>query len=133
MKFSISKWFAYTLLVGLIPVLARLLVWTTAANDLFQPVVATDLIALGLVLHTSCINEIAHLPEREGEWKTLQIGLSITFIAMYGTLYTLAIIGDKVDAAISEKAVLASSFIIANISTFVSLVVLHRLSKRGRK
>lgn len=69
-KFSKSKWFAYTLLVGLIPVL---------------------------------------------------------------TSYTLAIIGDKEEGMVNENAILGSSFIIAGISTVVSIVVLHRLAKRGTR
>ena len=47
MKFSKSKWFAYTLLVGLIPVLTRLLVWFVAATNQVEPIVATDLIMFG--------------------------------------------------------------------------------------
>lgn len=129
MKFSKSKWFAYTLVVGLIPMLTRLLVWATTDGIQVEPVAAMDLIALGLVLHTSTINEISRLPARECEWKVMQTGLAILLIAIYGALYALAIIGDKVEGVIDDAAVLTSSFIIAGVSTFVSIMLLHRLTQ----
>lgn len=128
-----SKWFAYTLLIGAIPMLTRLLVWATDTSNQIEPLASVDLIALGLVLHASAINEIARLPEREREWKTLHIGLAILLTALYGALYTLALLGDNLEGTVDKAAVLSSSLITAGCSMSVSALVLHRLAKRGLK
>lgn len=133
MRFPRSKWFAYTLLIGIIPMLTRLLVWATTNNTLIEPVAAIDLIAFGLVLHASTINEVIRLPERNCEWKTLQIGLAILFVTLYGALYTLALIGDNLEGVVRTKNVLISSLVVAGISTLDSILVLDRLTKRGLK
>ncbi|WP_374580240.1 hypothetical protein [Pseudoduganella sp.] len=129
MRFPKSKWFAYTLLIGIIPMLARLLVWATTTSGHIEPIASADLIALGLVLHTSTINEIARLPERRRNWKTLHIGMAILLIAMYGALYTLALIGDNLEGIVSRSALLTSSLIVAGCSAYVSTLALSQLTK----
>lgn len=129
MRFPKSKWFAYTLLIGIIPMLTRLLVWATTTSGHIEPIASADLIALGLVLHTSTINEIARLPSRERDWKTLHIGMAILLIAMYIALYTLSLIGDNLEGIVSRSALLTSSLIVAGCSAYVSALGLNRLAK----
>ncbi|WP_141758568.1 hypothetical protein [Duganella sp. HH105] len=62
MSFSKSKWFTYTLLVGLLPISARLVVWAAAKAGRVSAITASDFITLGLVLHISVINEVEHFP-----------------------------------------------------------------------
>ena len=128
-KSSKSKWLAYTFLVGLIPVLTRLLAWVTTIPGSITPFTATDFVAFGLVLHISVINEIEHLPTKEREWKTIQNGTSLIFITLYSTLYALTIIGEKNENLIDTNVMLKSSIAFACISSLLSLSVFHRLSK----
>lgn len=82
------KWLIYTVLVGLIPILSRLIVWVVTKEgsvDLLSP---SDFVAFGLVLHISNINEIEHFSGVEREWKTSQNGISIAFIAFYSVRAT---------------------------------------------
>lgn len=95
MKFSKSRWFTYTLLVGLIPVLTRLLVWFVSTTDQIEPIAAIDLVTFGLVLTASVINEVEHLPAKEHEWESIQNGLAIASITLYGALYAMAVFGVK--------------------------------------
>lgn len=62
---SNNKWLIHTLLVGLIPVLTRLMAWAGTATGKVDPLAAADFIALGLVVHVSILNEMEHLLIRE--------------------------------------------------------------------
>ena len=129
MIFSKSKWLAYTFLVGLIPVLTRLLTWTTTTSGTVNPLAAPDFVAFGLVLHVSIINELEHLPAKERDWKTIQNGTSLIFIALYSALYAVTIIGEKSANLIDATVMLRSSIAFASVSSLLSLAVFHRLSK----
>jgi membrane-associated PAP2 superfamily phosphatase len=129
MKFSKSKWLAYTFLVGLIPVLTRFFTWVTTAAGAVSPLAAPDFVAFGLVLHISVINELEHLPAKERDWKTIQNGTSLLFITLYSALYAVTIIGEKTSNLIDANAMLKSCMIFALVSALLSLSVFHRLSK----
>lgn len=128
-RFSKSKWLAYTFLVGLIPVFTRLLTWATTTTDMVSAIAAPDLVAFGLVLHISIINELEHLPAKEREWKTVQNGTSLIFIALYSALYALTIIGERSANLIDMNVMMQSSAILTTVSTLLSLSVFHRLSR----
>lgn len=129
MRFSKSKWLAYTFLVGLIPVLTRLLAWTVTTTGRVDPLAATDLVAFGLVLHISIINEVEHLPSKEKDWKTIQNGTSLTFITLYSALFAMAIIGEKSAALIDSAVLMQSSVALAAVSSLLSFSVFHRLAR----
>jgi uncharacterized membrane protein len=133
MKFSKSKWLVYTFLVGLIPVLTRLMAWTTTTSGAVTVLAASDLVAFGLVLHVSVINELEHVSAKEKEWKTIQNGTSLIFIAMYSALYALTIVGEKNSSLIDTNVMLRSSITLAVVSSFLCLAAFHRLSKLAPK
>ena len=129
MKFSKSKWLAHTLLVGLIPILIRLLAWFTTTNGSIRALAEPDLITLGLIIHISVINELEHLTTRRQEWKTIQNGLSIVFIVLYSVLYTVTIIGERSSYLIDENALLFVSTFLVLTSAGIGLTVFHRLAR----
>lgn len=90
---------------------------------------APDFVAFGLVLHVSIINELEHLPAKERDWKTIQNGTSLIFIALYSALYAVTIIGEKSANLIDATVMLRSSIAFASVSSLLSLAVFHRLSK----
>ena len=89
-----TKWLIYTVLVGLIPILSRIFVWSVTEAGVVSLIMASDFIAFGLILHISNINEIEHLADDEKSWKTVQNGVSIAFIAFYSVLFALIMISD---------------------------------------
>lgn len=123
-----SKWLAYTFLIGLTPIFARLLVWLTSKGDSVSAVSASDLVSFGLVLHVSNINELEHLSRVDKDWKTIQNGVSIIFIALYSVLYTAILIGDKNTEIIEQDAILYSVTALSFVSTALSLSIFHRIS-----
>ena len=89
------KWLIYTVLVGLIPILARMLVWSVSRSPKMELLNTSDLVAFGLVLHISNINEIEHLNSSEHSWKTIHNGTSIVFISFYGILFAVSLISSS--------------------------------------
>jgi hypothetical protein len=120
------KWLIYTVLVGLIPIFCRLLAWGVTANGTLEGLAAPDFIAFGLVLHISNINEIEHLREVEPEWKTVQNGFSIAFIALYSVLYTLTLVAEKL---VRKDPLLYLTIVLSAVSFFMSYTVYYHLER----
>lgn len=121
-----TKWLIYTVLVGLIPILSRLIVWVVTKEgsvNLFSP---SDFVAFGLVLHISNINEIEHFSGIEREWKTAQNGISIAFIAFYSVLLALTLIGDKI---VDVAAITICTMVLSIVSFIISYSVYDRISR----
>lgn len=129
MRFNRNKWLAYTVLVGLIPALTRVLIWVVTSEGAIAPFVASDFVAFGLVLHISIINEIEYLPARDQGWKSIQNGASITFIALYSALYGLIIIGESAPKLLDSRALLICSIAFAAVSSLLSISVFQRLTR----
>lgn len=131
---SKSKWLAYTFLIGLIPIFARLLIWVTATDGIVPAFAAADFVSFGLVLHVSNINELEHLSAIDKGWKTIQNGVSIIFIALYSVLYAVLLVGDKNAGLVDAAATLYCVVTLSGVSTLLSLSIFHRISapiKRG--
>jgi len=120
------KWLIYTVLVGLIPILSRLIVWLVTKEgsvNLFSP---SDFVAFGLVLHISNINEIEHFSGIQKEWKTAQNGISIAFIAFYSVLFALTLIGENI---VDVNAITICTMVLSVVSFIISYSVYDRISK----
>lgn len=124
-----TKWLIYTVLVGLIPILSRIFVWSVTESGIVSLIMASDFIAFGLILHISNINEIEHLADDEKSWKTVQNGVSITFIAFYSVLFALIMISEGIPSFIDIEAIKNCAVGLAFISFLISFSVFHRISK----
>lgn len=123
------KWLTYTVLVGLIPALLRMLVWFVSQNrdaDLFN---AVDFIVFGLILHISNINEVEHFDASEKSWKTFQNGLSIAFISFYSVLFASYLLGEANPGLINDETIKFLSIALGLASFALSYNVYHRVSK----
>ncbi|PJZ64063.1 hypothetical protein CH371_20110 [Leptospira wolffii] len=123
------KWLIYTVLVGLIPVLSRLLIWSVTKTNQITAISASDFISFGLILHISNINEIEHLEATDKSWKTIQNGTSIAFIAMYSVLFALLLFKESNAEMIDLIAIERSSLGLSIVSFIISFSVFHRISK----
>ncbi|MBN5142305.1 hypothetical protein JY471_07195 [Stenotrophomonas maltophilia] len=126
MKGKKVKWLIYTVLVGLIPVLSRLMVWSVTSPGSVALISSSDFVAFGLVLHISNINEIEHFSGVDREWKTIQNGTSIAFIALYSVLFALTIIGGGL---IDGAAMNVCTLILSMVSFLISYSVYDRISR----
>lgn len=126
MQTARTKWLAYTVLVGLLPIFSRFLVWLVTKEGSIEPFSPQDFIAFGLVLHISNINEIEHLVGADRSWKTAQNGISACLIAIHGVLFCLTLIGGDV---IDRQAIMYCVAIIALASLGLSYSLFTRISK----
>lgn len=122
------KWLIYTVLVGLIPVVSRVLVWSVTQPGTISALAASDFIAFGLILHISNINEIEHLGDYDKTWKTIQNGTSILFIALYSVLFSLIMLGEGLPGVVNYKVIQVCVVFLASISLLISFSVFHRVS-----
>ena len=123
------KWLIYTVLVGLIPALLRMLIWLISQNRDADILNAVDFIVFGLILHISNINEIEHFDEGERSWKTIQNGVSLVFITFYSVLFASHLLGDANPGLIDGAAIKAISMLLGLLSFMISFVVYNRISK----
>ena len=121
-------WLIYTVLVGLIPIIARLLVWGMTSAGTVSFFSASDFIAFGLVLHISNINEVEHLDNSEKDWKTAQNGMSILFITLYSILFSLIMLSDATPKIIDVETVGICVIVLSVISFLISYSVYDRIS-----
>ncbi|MGV2929520.1 hypothetical protein ACE3G8_00355 [Vreelandella venusta] len=122
------KWLIYTVLVGLIPIVSRVLIWGVTQPGTISILAASDFIAFGLILHISNINEIEHLGDGEKTWKTIQNGTSILFIALYSILFSLIMISEGLPDFIDSKVIKMCVIALAIVSFLISFSVFHRVS-----
>jgi hypothetical protein len=127
---SNNKWLAHTLLVGLIPVLTRLLMWAAATGAHIQPLAASDFITLGLVVHVSMLNEAGHLLVPDKALRALLNSTCTLFITCYGALYTLSTLGERNAELINVPTVLAMSIALCVASVALGLILFQTRKRR---
>ena len=120
------KWLIYTVLVGLIPILSRLIAWIVTKEGSVNLLSPSDFVSFGLVLHISNINEIEHFSGEEMDWKTAQNGVSIAFIAFYSVLFALTLIGNGI---VDIAAITTCTIVLSLVSFLISYSVYDRISK----
>ena len=119
----------YTVLVGLIPVLLRMLIWLISQNKDADILNAVDFIVFGLILHISNINEIEHFDDREKSWKTTQNGMSVFLIIVYSVLFASHIFGQSNPGLVDDQAITIASVVLGIMSFIISFTVYDRTSK----
>ena len=120
------KWFVYTVLIGLIPMVCRILVWTISENRASTPFNAADFILFGLVLHISIINRMEHLNDNQSHWKTIQNAASIAFIIIYAVLFASDVLGQDNPGLIDSSYILIAASALCLISLILSVSVYER-------
>ena len=119
----------YTVIVGLIPALIRLLVWTLSQDRNMELLSAVDFVVFGLILHISIVNEIEHFNDSKRSWKTIQNGTSIAFITGYGALFTLLLLGQSNPGLIDPESIKYVAICFSVVSLVLSFSVYNRISK----
>ena len=123
------KWLVYTVIMGLIPALARLLLSSISLNNSVSLFNALDFVIFGLILHTANINEVGHLRDEQESWKTIQNGTSILFIIAYSLLFTCYLIEQSNPGTFNVTAITYISLGLAIVSFLLSFSVYNRISR----
>lgn len=122
-----TKWLIYTVLIGLIPIIFRMLIWLVSKNETVSLIAAPDIISFGFILHISVINEIEHVRDSE-TWKTIHNGFSILFLAIYAFFSALMIISEEAPLLLDVNTAKICVIVLAFVSLVISFSVFHRLS-----
>jgi len=122
------KWLIYTVLVGLIPIIARAFVYGVSKSPQFPLFNSPDFVAFGLILHISNINEIEHIDELDRNWKTIQNGVSVLFIASYGVLFALSVLANQNPGLLNAETLRGSVMVLCGVSFLLSYSIYQRVS-----
>ncbi|MEZ9362771.1 hypothetical protein AB4175_23215 [Vibrio cyclitrophicus] len=124
------KWLTYTVGVGILPLLARLLAGCLFENDL-EWFATSDFIGFGFVMHISILNELEHMKE-DGNWKTRNNFSSVSFVFMFGLLTLANLTVEAQPGLINPETLKTCSMIIAFISFLLAHSVFKRLSSESK-
>ena len=119
----------YTVLVGLIPVLLRLLVWTISQTRNMEVLNTADFVVFGLILHISSIHQIAHISDRQSSWKTILNGTSIFFITGYGFLFAAYLFGQSNPGLVNQEVTRCLAIGFSVVSFVIGYAVYDRITK----
>lgn len=128
MSDRIVKWLVYTVAMGLIPALARLLISFVSLNSNVSVVNALDFVMFGLVLHTANINAVEHFNDLKKTWKTIQNGTSLIFIIAYSLLFACYLFGQSNSGTFNLDAITYIVMVLAVLSFLLSFSIYHRIS-----
>ncbi len=128
------KWLIYTVLIGFIPMFARLLLFFVITNRSSQEIVSTsDLVTFGLVLHISNINELEHVRKLEANWKTVQTGTSIFFVCIYSILFAFSLIASSNPGTFDEQSMKIGTSALCVSSLALSYSIYDKISRTEGK
>ncbi len=121
------NWLINTCLLGMLPAIARLVVWQIY-NSGVEALATSDFVAFGLVLHSANINEVNRISRSDEPWNTVHIGLSIVFIVVYALLmFTTIIPSDNVN----QESALNTALWLSAVSFLLSLSIFFRARAIG--
>lgn len=130
MTYRKAKWLIYTVLVGLVPFIARLIIYLALKEKNIEFLLhETDFIIFGLILHITTINELEHFELDDKPWKTVQNGLSIIFIIVYAVIFSLSCIHSVNPGMFEKNSMIWSSISLSFISLLISYSTCDRISK----
>ena len=127
-----TKWIIYTVLIGLLPFIIRLLLYVVAKERSIDFLMnESDFIILGLVLNLTNLNELEN--QDNGKWKSIMIGSSAVQIAIYSGILALSYISELYSNIIEVKTLFWCALILALGSFLLSFSIYDRLTLKKTK
>lgn len=118
---KIQLWIIYTVIVGALPLLIRLICYVMMANPIGYAVSPIDLVFFGLTLNISNINELNGLPHKRGKnissFDNIR-GLSLVLIIFLCFTLGLAYANDLTDQSLLNPS---ATYWGASVLSFASL------------
>jgi|WetSurMetagenome_2_1015567.scaffolds.fasta_scaffold00003_17 hypothetical protein len=125
-----TKWIYYTVGVGLLPVVLRLLavLFCKEINE-FVILNSPDIIFFGLVLCISNINEVEFIQKRNDNkrWITRTNGLSTLFIVFFTFLFALILVNEIQSNFFNTTTIKIAAIILSTTFFIFTLSVYHNL------
>ena len=90
-----TKWFIYTVLIGLIPFFIRAFFYITMKNTQSGYVFnAVDMVTFGLILQLSNINELEGKKDLDEKWQARNIGISLFCVVLFAAFLAISYFQD---------------------------------------
>ncbi|QDV53687.1 hypothetical protein Enr17x_57680 [Gimesia fumaroli] len=126
------NWFYFSVLIALLPVSCRLIIWIVLDNSIrIDAFSLVDLVAFGIVLHATSLNEINNIPVRKftaeiRDWKSRNVNTATFFLVLYGLFISLGIMTEVKTVKMNEYILLYSTFALG----LVSLILSYRIYQK---
>jgi len=99
-----TKWLLYTVLIGLVPFLVRLLIFSISKDVSVKYILnEIDMITFGLVLNVSNITELEGNTSLEPKAKTINIGVSVFLVIFFTAFLGISYVSDLPNVNIFDK------------------------------
>lgn len=125
---KIYIWLIFTVLIGLLPIIARVTVVNIFLLKDVVLIAPIDIIVFGIVLHVSILNELNNR-QKDHEWRLIAIGVSTFFIIGYVLLLSAAICSESTKLTINIELLLNASIFLAIISFIQCFIILYQYRK----
>lgn len=129
---SIVKWLIYTVLLALTPIVIRLLVFWFSKSSNGNAIDDGDVVAFGLIVAITNINGLESA-DTEESWKTKHMGVSLSLIAMFATMFAAACFRDLHPEALDSGKILCAAMLLSVSTCLYSYALWSRLSALRRE
>jgi hypothetical protein len=120
-----TKWAIYTVVLGLVPILSRLLIAALSKGPI-SPVEASDVVGFGFVLAITNISSLEHATNVDPGWKTQSIGISLIGVALLSIVFVASCLPAE---QFDRSKTLWSACALSATALLHSYSVCHRLAK----
>ena len=123
-----TKWFGYTVFLGALPILMRLLVKVVASDRMgIEWLSAADMLSFGLVLAITNISGIESSPAVRDGSMTMHIVASMTAVALISVLFAATLIASETSQVVDVSKTKVASGVISLSCLGLSYAVWDRL------
>ena len=125
------NWLIYTVLIGMIPIFAKLILFFSINNQNFNTIInISDFASFGLVICVSIMSELSRFKSQNDNWKTISIGMVIIFLVFYGLFFALAYLSDEANLDVNMRFLRIMTIAFVVINFFFGLSIFDRIKKR---
>ena len=125
-----TKWLIYTVIIGMIPFLVRTFIYIFSKSSTWEFWINEgDIIAFGLALNLTNLNELEDQAHVDKEWKAWKIGLSVVQILIYTSIFAVVNYSDlRNDKDLNRSLLKICSLILAFGTFLFSYSIYNRLN-----
>jgi len=127
MKIKKKKWITYTLGIGLVPFILRLLLFLASGNKPIAAFSISDLTFFGLILCVSIINESELVDDNSDNWKTYINGATIFLLILFSALCALALIKEIDMELFNQNILIIASGVLCLPAIGLSLFIYNKI------
>ena len=124
-------WLVYTVLIGMIPIFAKLILFFSINSQSINTILnISDLVSFGLVICVSIMSELLRFELQNDNWKTVSLGIVIIFLVFYGLFFALAYLSEETNLDVNMVSLRIMTIVFVIINFFAGLTIFDRIIKR---